>query len=196
MIYKYMDSGSPFDSVDQSEASSPPCWRVQLLSHGLLGKKEGPGFLYIYYYYYYFLSWNNIVMLCGLRLQTPRLPSREAKGIHLSQRSVLLSLLSFEALVYDMIPIITECFNYVMESYHCLTYVMEIKLPLSDSCNESCHWLTYIMESYHFYDVSNWRFQLFDLRNGNLPFCDVRNEKLPFVMQYRSLTYVMDRYHS
>ena len=40
-----MDSDSPIESVDLSEASSPPCWRVQLLSYRLLGKKDRAVFL-------------------------------------------------------------------------------------------------------------------------------------------------------
>ena len=35
------------------------------------------------------LSWNNVVVLCGLGLQSPRLASREAKGIQFSQGNVL-----------------------------------------------------------------------------------------------------------
>ena len=37
LIYKYMGSGSPIESVDQCE----PCRRVQPLSYRLLGKKSG-----------------------------------------------------------------------------------------------------------------------------------------------------------
>ena len=36
---KVHDSTSPIERADQSEASSPPCWRVQLLSCGQLVKK-------------------------------------------------------------------------------------------------------------------------------------------------------------
>ena len=45
-------------------------------------------------------------MLCSLGLQSPRLPSREAKGIHLSQGSVLQSIGNY----YGMMPIMNEYF--------------------------------------------------------------------------------------
>ena len=49
-----------------------------------------------------FVCWNNIVMLCSLGLQSPKLPSREAKEIHLSQGSVLQSIGYFMVLArYD-----------------------------------------------------------------------------------------------
>ena len=51
-------------------------------------------------------SWNNIVMSCGLGLHSPRLPSREAKGIHLSHGSVQLLLV--DGLMHGMIPDITK----------------------------------------------------------------------------------------
>ena len=37
LIKKYMDSGWKIKSVDQTEANSPPCWRVQLISCRLFG---------------------------------------------------------------------------------------------------------------------------------------------------------------
>ena len=40
LIQKYTDSGSPLRNVDQSEASSPPCWRVELLCPILTWKEE------------------------------------------------------------------------------------------------------------------------------------------------------------
>ena len=38
LIKKYMDSGWTIKSVDQTEANSPPCWRVQLISCRLFGE--------------------------------------------------------------------------------------------------------------------------------------------------------------
>ena len=40
LFYKETESDSPIENVDQDEASKPPCWRVQLLSRRLLGKKR------------------------------------------------------------------------------------------------------------------------------------------------------------
>ena len=40
-------------------------------------------------------SWNNIVVLSGLGMESLRLPSREAEGINLSQGSVSSSTSSF-----------------------------------------------------------------------------------------------------
>ena len=82
---KYMDSGSPIEGVDQSEASSPPCWGVQLLSRRLLGNRicvESCVFLV------------GIHLSCCLVLQLPRLPKRGTlKWVYLSQGSVLLSFI-------------------------------------------------------------------------------------------------------
>ena len=96
-------SGSPVESVDQirvKQAFSPLFWRVQLLSRGLLGEKEREGFWLEYYCY---------VVWLGLQSLT-RPPSREAKEIHLSRGSVLMSL--FDGLMHDMMPIIIEFNNY------------------------------------------------------------------------------------
>ena len=93
-----MDSGWPVGSVDQSEASSPPCWRVQLLSdrHTWKAGKSRR------------FSLNNIVLLfCGLGFQSPRLPSREAKGIYPSPGSAVLSL--FDGLMHGTMPVMTRC---------------------------------------------------------------------------------------
>ena len=62
-------------------------------------------------------------MLCGLGLQSlTRSPRREAKEIHLSRGSVLMSLL-FDGLMHDMMPVITEFNNYW----------------LSDQANSNCN---------------------------------------------------------
>ena len=44
-------------------------------------------------------------MLCDLGLQSPGLPSREAKRFNLTEGSVLLSL--FDSVMHGMIPVMT-----------------------------------------------------------------------------------------
>ena len=46
-------------------------------------------------------NWNNFVVLCSSGLQSPKSASSEAKGIHLSQESVLLSV--FHVLLHTML---------------------------------------------------------------------------------------------
>ena len=46
-------------------------------------------------------KWNNFVVLCSSGLQSPKSASSEAKGIHLSQKSVLLSV--FHGLLHTML---------------------------------------------------------------------------------------------
>ena len=87
---KDMDSDSPIQSVVQSEASGPPCWRVQLLSQTTRRERR-------------VFSRNKIVMRCCLGLQSSRLPSREANGIHHSLGNVSVSL--FDGLMHVIIPI-------------------------------------------------------------------------------------------
>ena len=53
------------------------------------------------------LSCNRFVVLCSSGLQSPKSASSEAKGIHLSQESVLLTV--FHGLLHSMLTIITEC---------------------------------------------------------------------------------------
>ena len=48
-----------------------------------------------------------MVMLCSWGCGRRGWPAEEARGIHLSQRTVFLSL--FDGLVHGMMPIITEC---------------------------------------------------------------------------------------
>ena len=95
LIYKYMVNGSPIESVDQCEASSPPCWRVQPLSYRRLGKKEW-GFI-----------WNNIVMLCGLGLQ-----SLSHWGCPLERQKGFTFYRKYSVVIIwwvCMMPVISEC---------------------------------------------------------------------------------------
>ena len=70
-------SSLPMESVDQSEASSPPYWRVQILSRRLLGKKGKERVF----------SWNIIVMLCSLGQQSPRCPAHSQKWLTFHRRA-------------------------------------------------------------------------------------------------------------